>query len=53
MFSTAGAAAVQTEYAIPTIDKRMVTRHNRPDYFLLNDGPNNKALPEDRIPETA
>jgi len=31
----------------------MATRHNRPDYFLLNDGPDDEALPEDRIPETA
>jgi hypothetical protein len=30
----------------------MVTRRNRLDYFLLNDGSNDEALPEDRIPET-
>ena len=35
------------------MDKRMVTRRNRLDYFLLGDGSDDEALPEDRIPETA
>lgn len=34
-------------------NERMVTRHNRLDYFLLNDGSDDEALPEDRISETA
>jgi hypothetical protein len=35
------------------MDKCMVTRRNKPDYFLLNDGPDDEALPEDCILETA
>ena len=34
------------------MDKRMVTHHNRFDYFLLNNGSNDEALPKDFIPET-
>ncbi|KAK9343109.1 hypothetical protein V1522DRAFT_414177 [Lipomyces starkeyi] len=30
----------------------MVTRHKRPDYFLLNDGLDDEASSEDRIPES-
>src|SRR5712664_3776149 len=30
----------------------MVTRRKRPNYFILNDGSDDEALPEDRIQET-
>ena len=33
------------------MDKRRVTCHNRLEYFLRNDGSDDKALPEDHIPE--
>ncbi|KAK9327456.1 hypothetical protein V1520DRAFT_46910 [Lipomyces starkeyi] len=33
-------------------DERMVTRHKRPDYSLLNDGLDDEASFEDRIPES-
>ncbi|KAK9357294.1 hypothetical protein V1504DRAFT_472180 [Lipomyces starkeyi] len=33
-------------------DKQMVTRHKRPDYFLLNDELDDEASPEDQIPES-
>jgi hypothetical protein len=35
------------------INEHMVTRHNRLDYFILNDGSDDEALPEDRMSETA
>lgn len=34
------------------MDERIVTYYNRLDYFLLNGGSDNAALPEDSIPET-
>lgn len=33
-------------------NERMTTRQKRPNYFLLNDGLNDEALPEDRILES-
>ncbi|KAK9311505.1 hypothetical protein V1524DRAFT_442183 [Lipomyces starkeyi] len=33
-------------------DERMVTRHKRRDYFLLNDGLDDETSPEDRIPDS-
>ncbi|KAK9482140.1 hypothetical protein V1527DRAFT_516050 [Lipomyces starkeyi] len=43
-----------TDAAITALneDERMVTRHKRPDYFLLNDGLDDEASSEDRIPES-